>query len=116
MLRRPRVNAGECGKSRSSAMIWVNVVNSAMVVNATKDCPTYGTSHVANMKGLFTEVQPKEGGPMSSLSVFPPPPEGGKITMCEINARLIAESLNTAELSKYVPATQVNSKIKYNYF
>ena len=44
---------------------------------------------------------------MSSLSVFPPPPAEGEITLCELNARLIAESSKTAELSKYVPATQV---------
>lgn len=43
---------------------------------------------------------------MSSLSVFPPPPAEGEITLCELNARLIAESSKTAELSKYVPATQ----------
>ena len=44
---------------------------------------------------------------MSSLSVFPPPPAEGEITLCEFNARLIAESSETAKLSKYVPATQV---------
>ena len=44
---------------------------------------------------------------MSSLSVFPPPP--GEITLCELNARLISESSKTAELSKYVPATQVQN-------
>ncbi|KAJ7375506.1 hypothetical protein OS493_002280 [Desmophyllum pertusum] len=43
---------------------------------------------------------------MSSLSVFPPPPAEGEITLCELNARLIAESSKTAKLSKYVPATQ----------
>ena len=45
---------------------------------------------------------------MSSLSVFPPPPAEGEITLCEFNARLIAESSKTAKLSKYVPATQVS--------
>lgn len=44
---------------------------------------------------------------MSSLSVFPPPPAEGEITLCEFNTRLIAESSKTAKLSKYVPATQV---------
>ncbi|XP_068671537.1 aladin-like [Montipora foliosa] len=43
---------------------------------------------------------------MSSLSVFPPPPVEGEITLCEFNAKLIAESSETAKLSKYVPATQ----------
>ena len=47
---------------------------------------------------------------MSSLSVFPPPPAEGEITLCELNARLIAENSKTAELSKYVPATQVERK------
>jgi len=46
---------------------------------------------------------------MSSLSVFPPPPAEGEITLCEMNARLIAESSKTAELSKHVPATQVQN-------
>ena len=45
---------------------------------------------------------------MSSLSVFPPPPVEGEITLCEFNAKLIAESSETAKLSKYVPATQVH--------
>lgn len=44
---------------------------------------------------------------MSSLSVFPPPPAEGEITLCEFNAKLIAESSKTAKLSKYIPATQV---------
>ena len=44
---------------------------------------------------------------MSSLSVFPPPPAEGEITLCEFNARLISEDSKTAKLSKYVPATQV---------
>ena len=52
---------------------------------------------------------------MSSLSVFPPPPAEGEITLCELNARLISESSKTAELSKYVPATQVQ-KNKYKLF
>lgn len=43
---------------------------------------------------------------MSSLSVFPPPPAEGEITLCEFNAKLIAESSKTAKLSKYIPATQ----------
>lgn len=43
---------------------------------------------------------------MSSLSVFPPPPVEGEITLCEFNAKLIAETSETAKLSKYVPATQ----------
>ena len=44
---------------------------------------------------------------MSCLSVFPPPPSDGEITLCEFNARLISESSETADVSKYVPATQV---------
>lgn len=43
---------------------------------------------------------------MSCLSVFPPPPSDGEITLCEFNARLISESSETADVSKYVPATQ----------
>ena len=46
---------------------------------------------------------------MSCLSVFPPPPSDGEITLCEFNARLISESSETADVSKYVPATQVMS-------
>lgn len=43
---------------------------------------------------------------MASLSVFPAPPSMGEVTLCEMNARLIAEDYSTAKLSKYVPATQ----------
>lgn len=43
---------------------------------------------------------------MSSLSVFPAPAPIGEVTLCEVNARLIAEDYSSAELSKYVPATQ----------
>lgn len=46
---------------------------------------------------------------MSCLSVFPSPPSDGEITLCEFNARLISESSETADVSKYVPATQVMS-------
>ena len=50
---------------------------------------------------------------MASLSVFPAPPSMGEVTLCEMNARLIAEDYSTAKLSKYVPATQVQSVSNY---
>ena len=49
---------------------------------------------------------------MSSLSVFPAPPGKGEITLCEMNARLIAENYKPAELSKYVPNVGIEERLR----
>ena len=53
------------------------------------------------------------GWDMSLLSVFPPPPATGEVTLCEINAKLVSESFETADLSRYIPAKQVSLQRQY---